>query len=118
MIYICTEKTFIGRHFKQESTQRFWAAGTSLVGVYERGLLSEYIENGVNDIKLILPNPDFNRVSYEQLAKYDQLGFTLDNQVELAIKAHRVFVSDLDRFNSRSTYKQYGGIMYAKYYHI
>ena len=113
IIYICTEKTFIGRHFKQESRVgsgplvRPWSVCTKEVCCRNTS------KTAVKDIKLILSNPETNCVSYEQLAKYDQLGFTVDNQVELAVKAHKRFMSILSGSNSRSTYKQYGGIMYA-----
>lgn len=101
--------------YNEKVSNRFWACGTSLIGVFERGLVQKYASKGVRDIKILLPNTDMSFVSFEQLEKYDQLDIGLiGNQVELAKAAYEKFESMvLAGVEVPDVLKKYSGIMFS-----
>lgn len=115
-LYMHREEIYWPQYNKAVS-YRFWACGTSLIGAFERGLIPEYLNKGVKDIKVILPSADSFYASYEQLEKYDQAHFGLvDSQIDLAKKCFDKFetlVPLLGNSGAPRVLKKYGGIMYS-----
>ncbi|GEM_PF-187410 len=101
--------------YNEKVASRFWACGTSLIGVFERGLIQKYANKGVKDIKIILPSTDVSHISFEQLEKYDQLSVGLiENQVNLAKVAYQKFESIvLADMEISEILKKYSGIMFS-----
>ena len=44
--------------YNNKVSSRYWVCGTSLIGVFERGLIQKYANSGVRDIKIILSDTD------------------------------------------------------------
>lgn len=100
--------------YNEGISYKYWACGTSLVGVIERGLIQNYFRKGLKDIKLILPNPDNSYASYEQLEKYNEFGHGYD-QIKLAKesfeKCRHCIPAGIDHIEDYL--RMYGGIMYS-----
>ncbi len=104
------------KSFNEQVSYRYWACGTSLVGVIERDLIQEYLTAGITDIKVVLPNTDNSYSSCDQLEQFNE--FTNDlvaDQVELA----RGSFDKLSRCiqsggkEPEDYLRKYGGIMYS-----
>ena len=101
--------------YNEKVSRRFWACGTSLIGVFERELIRKYFNNGVRDIKILLPNTDNPYLSYEQLEKYNRVESGLvGNQVDLAKVAFEMFETiTLSGMEKSEFLKKYSGIMFS-----
>lgn len=101
--------------YNEKVSNRYWACGTSLIGVFEFGLVQKFANAGVRDIKIILPNTDKSYVSFEQLDKFNQLNIGLiENQVDLAKLAFEKFETiTLATMEVSEILKKYGGIMFS-----
>jgi 8-oxo-dGTP diphosphatase len=100
--------------YNEGVSHKYWACGTSLVGVIERGLIQNYFSKGLKDIKLILPNTDKSYASYDQLDAYNKFGHGYD-QVNLAKesfeKCRRSIPGGIDHIDDHL--RIYGGVMYS-----
>jgi 8-oxo-dGTP diphosphatase len=97
---------------------RYWASGTSLLGVVERNLIQDFYKKGIRDIKIILPATEPCMSSFHQLHQYDKLVKTtlVNNQVEEAEKSYKKLLACLNTISNRSDrdfIRLYRGIMYA-----
>jgi 8-oxo-dGTP diphosphatase len=101
--------------YNEKVSSRYWACGTSLIGVFEFGLIQKFANAGVRDIKIMLPNTDKSYISFEQLDKFDQLNIgIIENQVDLAKLAYEKFQSiNLPNLESDEILKKYSGIMFS-----
>jgi 8-oxo-dGTP pyrophosphatase MutT (NUDIX family) len=97
--------------------QRFWVAGTSLVGVVERDLVATLYERGVRDIKVLLPSTDVDTLSYRQLHLFDAqpTGNLVYSQVDAARRSMDKLtqrISGLPEAGEHGFLRPYNGIMY------
>ncbi len=105
------------KSFNEKVSYRYWACGTSLVGVVERGLIQKYLGAGIRDIKVILPHTDNSYSSYEQLEQFNKFPDRdlVADQVELAkvsfdrLRAH---IQSYEK-QTESYLRKYGGTMYS-----
>ncbi len=101
--------------YNDKVSSRYWACGTSLIGVFEFGLIQKYASAGVRDIKVILPDTDNSYISFEQLDKYNRMNIGLiENQIDLAKLAFEKFETIiLTNGNISEILKKYSGIMFS-----
>lgn len=97
---------------------RYWASGTSLVGVAERNLIQVFYNKGVKDIKIILPATARCLSSFNQLDQYNKLVTTqlVNNQVEEAEVSYKKLLLCLNHISNgreRDFIRLYSGIMYS-----
>jgi len=97
---------------------RYWASGTSLIGVAERNLIQSFYAKGVRDIKVILPATERYKSSFNQLDQYDKLVTSqlVTNQVGAADKVYKkllLCIKPLANGREQDFIRLYSGIMYA-----
>ena len=103
--------------YNKKINNRFWACGTSLIPVAEKGLFSYFYKKGIEDIKIVLPNTQKEFVSHLQLHQYDGIVNTrlVYPQVQAAQNAYKKFIEDVKYFKKDPDefIKLYGGIMFS-----
>jgi 8-oxo-dGTP diphosphatase len=95
--------------------RRYWACGTSLIGVAENDLITRFIEKGAVDIRVILPSVGKSFMSYLQLYQYDIIETRLvSQQVEAAEKSYELIDESVRTHTEKPSDKLrlYGGVMY------
>jgi 8-oxo-dGTP diphosphatase len=116
--YCAKRKQIHWEPYNDKATHRFWACGTSLIGVSERGMLQKYFAKGLQDIKIILPSVSESHSSFQQLELYDrqQDSRLIYNQVQAARESYRRLVPIIEKATSRPAIeiiRKYTGIMYS-----
>ncbi|MHB8792518.1 MAG: NUDIX domain-containing protein [Thermoleophilia bacterium] len=105
-------------HYSERTISRYWAAGTSLVTVAERNLIGNFHDQGVRDIKIILPATNHFQSSFNQLDQYNKLVSSqlVNNQVEEAKDSYKKLLLSFNFIkedNTKDYIRQYSGIMYS-----
>ena len=104
--------------FNCKAARRFWACGTSLISVSERGMLQQYIAKGLEDIKILLPSVDENHSSFYQLDLYDRQcdSKPVYNQLQAARESFFRLRAIVEKSRSRrldEVVRCYSGVMYS-----
>ena len=104
--------------YNENASNRFWACGTSLIGVSERGLIQSFINKRLKDIKILLPNIKECFSSFQQLYLYDKLEESelVVNQVYAANESYKRLYAIIDRSakgNTEDYIRLYSRIMYS-----
>lgn len=99
--------------YNEGVVRRYWAAGTSLAGVVEQDLIARYRSQGIDDIRIILPNTGPDTIAYHQLHQFDirPVANMVHNQVDMARESHHE-LSNLLGANEHDYLRKYAGIMY------
>ena len=92
----------------------YWVCGISLIEVAQN-TLDLLISKGVGDMKIILPNTEKGSLSYGQLADFDNNGFLVDKQIELAERAYERIGKTLKNRQKapHEHLRRYSDIMYS-----
>ena len=105
------------KSFNDKVSYRYWACGTSLIGVIEKKLIQRYLAAGIRDIKVILPNTDNFYSSYEQLEQFNKLPNRdlVANQVEEARASFERLKARIQSYvkQTEEYLRKYGGTMYS-----
>ena len=116
-------KLYMQRHrihwtpYNEGVVRRFWAAGTSLVGVVEQDLITRYKSRGIDDIRVILPNTELDTIAHHQLHQFNMQPAEnmVHNQVDAARGSYEKLSEQLSTLVGADEYKylrKYAGIMY------
>ncbi|MCG6889283.1 MAG: NUDIX domain-containing protein [Gammaproteobacteria bacterium] len=99
--------------YNEGVVERYWAAGTSLAGVVEQDLIDRYRSQGIDDIRIILPNTGPDTIAYHQLHQFDirPVTNTVHNQVDMARASHHELSNLLGAYE-HNYLRKYAGIMY------
>jgi len=99
--------------YNEGVVRRYWAAGTSLAGVVEQDLITRYKSQGIDDIRIILPNTGPDTIAYHQLHQFNiqPVANLVHNQVDMARESHDE-LSNLLRADEHYYLRKYAGIMY------
>jgi hypothetical protein len=97
-------------------TSRFWAAGTSLIQVFDRGVAKNMFMRGVRDLKIVLPAPNPQFASCVQLALYGKQASLVCDQIDLAefsyARLSKLF-TELGFRELNEVLRPYTGIIYS-----
>jgi 8-oxo-dGTP diphosphatase len=99
--------------YNEGVVRRYWAAGTSLAGVVEQDLITRYKSQGIDDIRIILPNTKPDTIAYHQLHQFNiqPVANLVHNQVDMARESHDE-LSNLLGADEHNYLRKYAGIMY------
>jgi 8-oxo-dGTP diphosphatase len=106
------------KSYNEKVSSRFWACGTSLIGVSEKRLVTRFFDKGIKDVRLLLPSIEQCHLSFHQLDQYDKLENKelVYNQVEAAKKSYKRLCDCLKKspgIKEKDFIRTYTGIMYA-----
>ncbi len=99
--------------YNEGVVRRYWAAGTSLAGVVEQGLITSYKSQGIDDIRIILPNTEPDTIAYHQLHQFNiqPVANLVHNRVDMARESNDE-LSNLLGADEHNYLRKYAGIMY------
>jgi 8-oxo-dGTP diphosphatase len=99
--------------YNEGVVRRYWFAGTSLVGVVEQDLITRYESQGIDDIRIILPNTEPDTIAYHQLHQFNiqPVANLVHNQVDMARESYDE-LSNLLGADEHNYLRIYAGIMY------
>lgn len=100
--------------YNEGVVRRYWAAGTSIAGVVEQDLITRYKAQGIDDIRIILPNTKPDTIAYHQLHQFNiqPVANQVHNQVDMARESHDE-LSNLLGADEHNCLRKYAGIMYS-----
>jgi 8-oxo-dGTP pyrophosphatase MutT (NUDIX family) len=102
--------------YNERVTNRFWAAGTSLIEVAERGVIGQLAKKGARDIRVVLPATASCFASFIQLVEYDRRDCLHQEQVQAAARSYQKCseaVRALPRIDPKDVLRLYSGVMYC-----
>ena len=113
----------VWKSFNKQVTSRFWACGTSLAPLCDRKLIPQFIDQGVRDIRILLPDTTEkpHSCSRSQLCEFNRVGHLGRDQVRDADDCYSKIESIITDLLSKNVLdgdlhdhlRRYCGTMYA-----